>query len=171
MNEEVGFQVNDEIEVGDLSGVQESILPKASNVKAQIVKASVKTSKDENLKSLNLQLKFVEGIEVEGEAKYVGKTAFTGFMDVVVWAAQSKVDASDWYKSGQHLLGFKQFLIALGEDIKSPPKVNDEWLLGLAGREVLVNIVHEAETAVGPSGDREKTGTFVARFKNWKSAA
>lgn len=168
MNEEI-FQVTDEIEVGDLSAVQEQILPKANGVRVQIVKAAVRPSKDGGLKSLNVQVKFIEGIQIEGEAKFIGKTEFTGLMDLIVWAAPEKSAASDWYKNGQHLLGFKQFLLALGESVSPAPKVNDEWLAGLAGRECLVNIVHEANSSM-VDGARVKDGTFVARFKNWKAA-
>lgn len=156
--EQVGFDVVDEVQVGDLSGVQAEILPVAPNVKVRISKASIKTSKDKALKSLNLQLNIVDGIMIGDELKYVNKPIFTGFMDLCVWADPT-VKTSQWYKSQQHLLGLKQLCLALEIDVKSV-KINDEWLASLIGRELLINIVHEEETAMNADGERIKTGTF-----------
>lgn len=167
--ETIPFDVTEEVEVGDLTAVQEEILPKANGVKVQIVKASVKPSKDKLLKSLNVMVRFIEGIVSNGELKYESgkKTGFTSFMDLVIWASPEKSENSDWYKNGQHLLGFKQFLQAIGEPVSPAPKINDAWLESIKGRECLVNIVHEEESSV-INGERVKTGAFSAKFKNWK---
>lgn len=171
MSEEpVGFEVVDEIEVGDLTAVQTQILPVAQGVKVRIEKASVDVSKDKALKSLKVQLKIVDGILVGDEVKYVNKAVFPGFMDLCVWADPA-VKNSTWYQNKQHLLGFKQFCQALGIDLKTV-KVNDEFLSGLIGRELLINITHEEDTAVNPeTGERMKTGTLRERIRGFRKAA
>lgn len=162
----VGFEVVDEVQVGDLTAVQTQILPVAQNVKVRIDKASVDTSKDNALKTLKLQLAIVDGIEVNGEVKYINKAIFPGFLDLCIWA-DSAVKTSEWYVNKQHLLGFKQFCQALELDLSSV-KVNDEWLNSLLGRELLVNITHEEETVVDADGKRVKTGTLRERIRGFK---
>lgn len=171
---EVPFEVTDEVVVGDLTAVQQAITPVAQNVKVRIAKASVDTSKDKALKSLKVELRVVDGIPVlnhntgETEMKFLNKPIFPGFMELCIWADSSK--DSQWYKNQQHLLGFKQFLQALDLDIKGV-KVNDEFLASLVGRELLISIRHEEETAVNPeTGKREKTGTLRERIGQFKKA-
>lgn len=176
MSEETGFSVVDEVVVGDLTAVQQAITPVAQGVKVRIAKASVDTSKDKALKSLKVELKIVDGIPVQsadtGELKFKfqNKSLFPGFMELCIWA-DSTVKNTQWYKNQQHLLGFKQFCQALEIDIKDV-KINDEWLASLIGRELLVSIRHEEETAVNPeTGKREKTGTLRERIGQFKKAA
>lgn len=172
---ETGFDVTEEIVVGDLTAVQQAITPMAQNVRVKIAKASVDTSKDKALKSLKVELKVIEGIPVlnqetgETELKFQNKSLFPGFMELCIWA-DGTVKNSQWYKNQQHLLGFKQFCQALGLDIKAV-KVNDEFLTGLIGRELLVSIRHENETAVNAeTGKREATGTMRERIGQFKKA-
>lgn len=166
----VGFEVTDEVEVGDLTAVQTQILPIAQNVKVRVMKASVDVSKDKALKSLKVQLQIVDGIMVGDELKYVNKAVFPGFMDLCIWADPA-VKNSTWYQNKQHLLGFKQFCQALGIDLKTV-KVNDEFLSGLIGRELLINITHEEDTAINPeTGERMKTGTLRERIRGFRKAA
>lgn len=173
--DQVGFEVTQEVMVGDLTAVQQAITPVAQNVKVRVVKASVDTSKDKALKSLKVELKVVDGIPVlnqdtgELELKYLNKSLFPGFMELCVWA-DSGVKNSQWYKNQQHLLGFKQFCQSLDIDLKSV-KINDEFLISLIGRELLISIRHEEETAVNPeTGKREKTGTLKERIGQFKKA-
>jgi hypothetical protein len=180
MLDETGFDVVDAIAVGDLSAVQSQVMPQAQNVKVQIVKAAVKASKDGDLKSLNVEFKVLEGITVTDAetgaevTKYVGKSIFPGFMDLVVWA-NPETKTSQWYKDKQHLLGFKEFCKALEIDLKSVV-VNDEFISSLVGRELTCNIVHEAETAQQVNQDtgkqeRVKTGAVSVRLKNFRKVA
>lgn len=170
--DQVGFDVVDEISVGDLTEVRQEMLPIAQNVKVRIAKASVDTSKDKQLKSLKVQFSIVDGIEVNGETKFVNKPVFTGFMDLCVWASPLK--DSNWYKTKQYLLGFKQFCQALGIDITNV-KINDEFCASLIGQEVLINIIHEEETVVDVNDldangkpKRKKTGALRERIKSFK---
>lgn len=172
----VGFEVIDEIAVGDLTEVRQEMLPIAQNVKVRIDKASVDTSKDKDLKSIKLELAIVDGIMVDGEAKFINKKVFTGFMDLCIWANPATKN-SNWYKTKQHLLGFKQFCQALEIDLTNV-KVNDEFCLSLLGRELLINIIHEEESVIDANDldangkpKRKKTGTLRERIKSFKKAA
>lgn len=178
--DEAPFEVVDAISVGDLSTVQSSVMPQAQNVKVSIVKASVKASKDKDLKSLNVEFRIVDGITVTDKetgvesVRYIGKVIFPGFMDLIVWA-NPETKNSQWYLDKQHLLGFKEFCKALDIDLKSVV-VNDEFLTGLIGRELTCNIVHEEETAnqVNPEtgkAERVKTGQIAVRLKNFRKVA
>lgn len=171
---DVPFEIAEEVSVGDLTAVQQSITPQAQDVKVRIDKASVDMSKDKALKTLKVSLRVVEGIPVfnqetgENDLKFQNKPLFPGFMDLCIWADPTKKN-SQWYKNKQHLLGFKQFCQALDIDIKDV-KVNDEFLMSLIGRELLVSIKHEEETVINASGEREKTGTLRERIHNFKKA-
>lgn len=178
--DQVPFDVMDQISVGDLSAVQSSVMPQAQNVKVSIVKASVKASKDKDLKSLNVEFRIVDGITVTDKetgvesVRYAGKVIFPGFMDLVVWA-NPETKNSQWYRDKQHLLGFKEFCRALDIDLKSVI-VNDEFLTGLIGRELTCNIVHEEETQQSLNVDtgkpeRVKTGQISVRLKNFRKVA
>lgn len=183
--ENVPFEVTEQIEVGDLSDVKEQrqLTPVASKVKVRIAKASVQETKDKDIKSLKLELRIVDGIEAPvrdelgnptGETKmaYQNKPLFTGIMDLVVWADVSVKGRSEknWWKTKQYLVGFKGFLIAVGSDLKSV-KVNDEFLSALIGAEVLVDIQHEEETAKDEHGETVKLGTYRERLKNFRKVA
>lgn len=175
MSDEVEFQVTDEVVVGDLTAVQQAITPVAQNVRVRIAKATVDKSKDGALKTLKTELRVVEGIPVvnqttgEAELKFQNKPLFPGFMELCVWADPS-VKNTQWYKNQQHLLGFKQFCQALDLDIKSV-RINDEFITSLIGRELLISIRHEEETAVNPeNGKREKTGSLRERIGQFKKA-
>lgn len=170
MNEEtVPFDVQDEVSVGDLTAVQADILPVAQNVRVRIDKAAIDTSKDKALKSLKLELAIVDGIQIGDEMKYQNKKVFPGFMDLCIWADPA-VKSSNWYKTKQHLLGFKQLCQALQIEL-SNVKVNDEFTTSLLGRELLINIGHEEETVLDPNtGKRIKTGTLRERIRGFKRA-
>jgi len=172
-DEQVGFDVINEVSVGDLTEVRQEMLPVAQNVKVRIDKASVETSKDKDLKSLKLELAIVDGIMVGDEMKFANKKVFPGFMDLCVWANPATKN-SNWYKTKQHLLGFKQFCQALELDLKDV-KINDEFCASLLGRELLINIIHEEETVADPNDldqngkpKRKKTGVLRERIKSFK---
>jgi len=177
--EEVPFEVTPETVVEDMSDVKEqrSIVPASSNVKVRVSKAASMSSKDKDIKSLKLELRIADGIEVTdketGEVKlaYVNKPLFTGIMDLVYWGDTSVKGRAEknWWKNKQHLVGFKKFCLALDLDVKEI-KVNDEFYAELIGKELLVDIQHEEETAPDASGDRVKLGTFRERLRNFKKA-
>ena len=171
--DEAPFQVGEEIEVGDISDVQQALLPVAKGVHGQIRKAGIAKSNDGSLKSLKLEIEMVDGIPIdnpetgETEAQYVGKVIFPGFMDLCCWASPDRPDAKGWYKTKQHLLGFKELMAALGEDLKAV-RINDEFFERITGRDVLFSIKHEADSQKGADGKREKTGTFREKYGTWR---
>ena len=128
------FEVTDEIETGDMSDVQEDLLPASSKVLFSIKKASVDTitvskeDKTPTLKKIRLQAKLVEGIEVTQDGvtsiKYKGKVSF---IDFLVWH-NPEFKKGNWYESRKYMLPYKQFLIAMKYDTKNSPKINDELL-------------------------------------------
>lgn len=178
MDEQVGFNVTEEVEVGDLSDVKETraLTPQAQNVKVRIAKASTQETKDKDIKSLKLELRIVDGIPVhneetgEAELKYINKPVFTGLIDLIYWADTTVKGRSgkNWWKNKQHLVGLKKFCQALVIDL-AMVKINDDFLETLLERELLIDIGHEEETQLNPeTGDRVKLGTFRERIKSFK---
>ena len=173
-DDQVGFDVVDEVVVGDLTDVKEQrqVLPVAQRVKVRIAKAGTQATKDKDIKSLKLDLRIVDGILVGEELKYANKPLFTGLMDLVYWGDLSVKGRSEktWWTSKQYLIEFKKFCLATGFDIKDV-RINDDFFQIITGKEVLVDIQHEEETAVDPtSGERVKLGTFKERLRNWRKA-
>ena len=190
MMENEGFQVTEEIDVQDLSDVKEQqmLTPVSKGLKVRISKASLatnakaETGKQADIKALKLELRIVDGIPVldkeSGETvmKYVNKPLFTGIMDLIVWADLEITNDKgvvrkngDWWKNKQHLVGIRNFCQALELPL-SALKVNDSFFSELIGKELLVDIVHEKETVIGPDGKRQPTGTLREKLKNWKKA-
>ena|SRR3990167_6677469 len=168
------FDVTEEYSVGDLTDVKEErqLVPVTKKVKVRVSKAGIQENKDKDLKGLKLEVRIVDGIETtdkeSGETKmaFVNKPLFTGIMDLCFYA-DLETRFSDWFKKKQHLVGFKQFCEAIGADLKAVV-INDEFFSNLIGKEVLVDIQHEEETALDESGNRQKLGTFRERLRNWK---
>lgn len=171
----IGFEVTEEIAVGDLTAVQEERLPVCQNLKVRIAKAGVKASKNGDLKTLKLDLVIVDGIPAvdpdtgETKMRYANKHVFPSFNDLLVWA-NPETKTSNWYTSKQYLLPFKQFLVAMGVDFKDV-KINDAFLESLVGREVLVSIKHEQETVQNEAGEYVPTGGVRERVVNFRKAA
>ena len=117
---EIPFEVTEEIMVGDLTEVKEqrSVIPPTQNLKVRINKAGVQENKNKDIRSLKLDLRIVDGIEVldkesgVSELKYVNKPLFTNLMDLCFWADPSTKN-SNWFVTKQHLLGLKKFFISL----------------------------------------------------------
>lgn len=178
-NEGQGFEVTDTIEVPDLGDIKEqrTLKPAAKDVLFNIVSAAVISNNNKDIKSLDLRLQIVEGIDVlntdsgETEKKFIGGVMSTGHMTLTVWADKKVAprESSDWWKNDQHMVGFKQFCMALGIPLAGI-KVNDDFLANLAGRQVRATIVHEEETVKDADGKKQKTGVFRERLKFWKAA-
>lgn len=179
MMENEGFQVTDEIDVPNLEDIKEqrTLKPAAKDVLFSIVSAAIITTNNKDIKSLDLRLRIVDGIDVmdkdsgEMEKKFIGAIMPTGHMTLVVWADKMVGERpnSDWWKNDQHMVGFKQFCMALDIPL-SGIKVNDDFLASLAGREVRATIVHEEETVKDAEGKKQKTGTFREKLRFWKKA-
>ena len=172
----VPYDVIDNYDVADLTDVkqEQSILPVTKGLKVRIAKASTQMNKAKDIYSLKLELRIVDGIvNDEGVAQYVNKPIFTGIMDLVYGAKDSATrdnEGKHWWKTNQHLVEFKNFCKALDINL-SGIKVNDEFVANLIGKEVLVDVTHEAQTNMDPStGERTKTGEFREKLKNWRKA-
>lgn len=178
----VPFDVVNEYEVADLTDVKadKNLFPATKDLKVRINKVATQTNDAKNIYSLSVELRVVDGIPGEdGNISRIEAPIFTGFMDLVYGA---KLDVGDratnkWWKNSQHLVEFKNFLTALGKPL-SGIKVNDQFTSEILGQEVLVTVVHEAETVNDPSGklkangkpEKVKTGEFQQKLKNWKKA-
>lgn len=168
----VPFEVNEPVEVGDLSDVQQQILPVCQNVKGVIKKASLAASKSGDLKFIKLELQLVDGIPTtndDGEIEYRfrGKTVFPGMMETLIWA-NPDTRTTNWYKTKQHLLPFKEFVKAMG--VEGKITVNDVFLGMLIGQNVLFSIKHEPNRVLSENGERIADGTFRERVYGWKKA-
>lgn len=177
--EEGGFQVTDQIDVPDLSEIKEqrTLIPATKDVLFRINSGAVIATNNKDIKSLDLELEIVDGISVlnketgEQEVKFIGRKMRTGHMTLCVWADKTvgARPSSDWWKNDQHMVGFKQFVMALGLPLAGI-KVTDEWIGDLAGKEVKASIVHEEDTVKDADGNKQKTGTFREKLKFWKKA-
>lgn len=175
---EVPFDVVEEYQVTDLTDVKEirDLFPVTSGLKVRINKAGTQQNKDKDIYSLKLEVRPVDGIEVtdpesgETTAKYINKPIFSSIMDLVYGADLSVKDRlnNKWWKNNQHLVEFKNFCTALDIPLNTI-KVNDEFLSTLIGRELLVNVVHEADSKK-VEGKKVLTGTFSQKLKSWKKA-
>lgn len=136
MFESEGFNVNEEVVVGDLTEVKEEkqLVPPAKKVKLQIKKAEIQTSKDNAYRWLNLQLQIVDGIDTTGG--YKGKVVFG---KVCFYADMAKYGEKAFFQKKQHLIGLKQLLEAVSADLASV-KIGDEFLQSLTGKQILADI-------------------------------
>jgi hypothetical protein len=178
--DDVPFNVENETLVGDLTEVKElrQIMPVCQNLKVRIAQAGSQETKDKDIRSLKLQMRVVDGLEVtnpttgETSLQFINKPLFTGMMDLVYWAdlgVKGRME-KNWWRNRQHLVGLKKFLVALGMDLTNF-KVNDALFEALLGREILVDIKHEEDTSVDPqTGEKVKLGTYRERIANWKKA-
>ena len=172
LEQDAPFEINESVEVGDLSDVQAQILPVAQNVKGTIKKASLATNKDRSLKYIKLELQLTDGIPIpneDGEIEYRfrGKTVFPGMMETCIWADPA-VKTTDYFKKKQHLLAFKEFVKAMG--IEGKITVNDVFLGMLIGQHILFCIKHEPNRVLSENGERVADGTFRERIYGWKAA-
>lgn len=178
-DEQVPFDVIDEVEVADLTDVKQDrdLFPVTSGLKVRINKASKQQNKDKDITSLKLDIRPVDGIQVtdpesgETVAKYVNKPIFTSIMDLV-YSADTKVKGrgeNKWWKNNQHLVEFKNFCVALDIPL-SGIKVNDQFLSDLVGRELLVSVKHEADSKKDEQGKKVLLGTFSQKLHSWKKA-
>ena len=170
----VPFEVMDGYDVADLTDIKQesNLTPVTKGLKVRIAKASNQANKDKDIYSLKLELRIVDGIvNSEGVAQYVNKPLFTGIMDLVYGAKLDVKERSGnkWWKNNQHLLEFKNFCKALDIPL-SGIKITDKFFSNLIGREVLVDVTHEASTTLDSDGNRQKTGEFREKLKNFKKA-
>lgn len=167
--EEAPFQVGEEIEVGDLSRVQRSVLPVARDVRFEVQSTAVAKTSSGFIKYLKVKLRIVNGIPSqndEGELvmKYANKVCFPGVMDLCIWHDPAGPDPKGWWKAQEstreYNLGLKQFWVALGND-PSKVVINDTFHVASVGKHILGSISHETD---------KQTGRISEKFGNWKAA-
>lgn len=109
---------------------------------------------------------------VDGNGKYAGKNLFA---ELLTWFNEEKY-TSDWWKK-QARFPYKSFLKAMGFDPAQPPKVTDDFVIGLVGREFVADIIKsEIQVATGnlkANGKKEYVGTgeFKNELANFKAVA
>tara|TARA_Y100000310_G_scaffold341811_1_gene442259 strand:+ start:10891 stop:11415 length:525 start_codon:yes stop_codon:yes gene_type:complete len=163
-NDDVGFDVTEEIDLGDLSDVKEErpIVPPSRSVLLEVRKASNNVSKSGAYRQINLSLALVDGIQVGEETKYKGKVVFAR---VCYWA-DPETYTKDWFKNKQHLVALQQLLEAIDMDIKNV-KFNDDLLRSLEGKKLLADIVQKKNQFTAKDGTEvDETVNDVIRFKH-----
>lgn len=170
-----GFDITEELEVGDLSTqTGNDVIDPASKVRFEVRRASVRPyqKQDEDTwrkKFLSLDL-VVTSDGVNGEGKYANKHFFQDELLVANVDAFPELN-TDHYKQKARF-GLKTFLKAMGYDPAAPPRINDDFLTEITGREVIADITRrEIQTApTEPGGKWIGTGEFKNEVRNYRAA-
>lgn len=168
-----GFSVTDEVDVGDLSTQQgNDVIDPAKRVRFEIRKATVRPyqKQGESLwrkKFLALDLVIVDGVDNEG--KYKGKHMFQDLLLVANTSDYPELDTDNYRNKAR--FDTKVFLKAMGYDPAKPPRINDDLLIALTGREVLADITRREIQNPPPEGQTKwvSTGEFRNEVKNFRA--
>ena len=168
-----GFQVTEEVEVGDLSEQQGGVLEAASKVQFVIRKASVRTQDDKESGKWSVKRLAVEAaigpLGVDGEGKFANKVLFPEFvLTMNTTDFPEKFASSWWQKEARYPL--KQFLKALNREITSV-RVNDEFLIGLQNEEFIADIKRVEIKTKGDDGKYHGSGDFKNELANYRAAS
>jgi hypothetical protein len=174
---EVGFDVTDEVDVGDLSDQEgNDTIDKASRVRFEIRKASVRPymKKDETVwRKKFLALDLVVGpLGVDGEGKYANKHFFQDLLLVANVGSGGYEELNTEHYKTKARFPVKQFFKAMGYDPAAPPRINDEWLESLLTREVVADIQKkEIQSSPAEAGGKwVGTGEYKNEVANFRSA-
>lgn len=170
-----GFDVTEEVDIGDVSTQEgNDVIEKAARVRFEIRKASVRdyTKKEESewrKKFLALDLA-VSSDGVDGEGKYANKHFFQDLLLIANTSSFPELDTENYKTKGRFDL--KVFLKAMGYDPAKPPKVNDDFLTDLVGREVIADITKREiqNPPAEPGGKWVGTGEYKNEIKNFRNA-
>lgn len=167
-----GFDVTDEVDVGDLSTQSGDVIDPAKHVRFEIRKASVRPYQKQGelewrKKFLALDLVIAEGIDESG--KYRGKHMFQDLLLLANTSHYPELDTDNYRTKAR--FDTKVFLKALGYDPAAPPKINDDFLVGLQGREVYGDITRREIQTPPPEGQTKWVGTGEYRneVKNFRA--
>lgn len=178
-DEQVGFDVNEEIVVSDLDVKRDRpVLPVTQGVSVKIVGGQIRKDRLNNKEEeseqnpwtyayINLNLELTEGVMVAGELKYKGSRFFTQKFDLGL-THNPAVKVGRWWEKRQYAIGTRLLIMALGFDPANPPKFNDEFLTTITDRQVLVDVTQEEINTKNESGNWVGTGEYKNRFNNWK---
>lgn len=168
-----GFQVTDEVSVGDLTDQQGGVLEAASKVPFTIRKASVRTQDDKESGKWSVKRLVVEAaigpLGVDGEGKYANKVLFPEFVLTFNSADFPERFASNWWRK-EARFPLKQFLRALGREI-TQVRVNDEFLISLMNEEFIADIKRKEIQTKGDDGKWHGTGDFKNEIANYRAAS
>jgi len=160
---ETPFDVFEEQELGDLSGVKQEriLIPPTNNVRVKVNQATVATSKNKDYRQINVSFRLTEGLGEKGQFKNsVVFERMCYWANPEVYEAESKPEKSRrFFKNKQHLVLFTQLLDACGVD-KTQVKFGDALLTEMAGKEMLVDIGQK------PNKFTAKDGTEVDEMQN-----
>lgn len=170
---DTGFQVQEEVSVGDLSDQQGGVMEAASRVPFVIRKASVRTQEDKDSKVWTVKRLSVEAaigpLGVDGEGKFANKVLFPEFvLTMNTTDFPEKFSSSWWQKEARYPL--KQFLKALNREITSV-RVNDEFLIGLQNEEFIADIKRVEIKTKGDDGKYHGSGDFKNELANYRAAS
>jgi hypothetical protein len=171
-----GFDVTEPVDVGDLSTQQgNDVIDPFRKVRFEIRKASVREYKKDGeaswrKKFLALDIA-VASDGVDGEGKFANKHFFPDLLLVANTSHYPELDTEHYRTKAR--FDTKVFLKALGYDPAAPPKINDEFLIGLAGKEVFADITRREIQEAPKEGSGETkwkgTGEYRNEIKNWRS--
>lgn len=165
---ETGFDVNDEVDVGDLSDqTGQELLEAAKGVQFVVKEAKLQEVKPKDsdeilMKKLNVQAK-IGPLGVDGNGRYAGKVMFA---ELIVWFDPERYN-SDWWKK-QAKFPLKSFLQATGYDVKNPPKINDAFREELKGKGFLADITVRNIQAKNDEGKWINTDDKKNELTNYK---
>lgn len=170
-----GFAITDEVEVGDLSTQQgNDVIDPARKVRFEIRRASVRPYQKDGestwrKKFLALDIAVSEGVDESG--KYKGKHFFPDLLLAANTSHYPELDTEHYRTKAR--FDTKVFLKAMGFDPAHPPKINDEFLIDLTGREVFADITRREIQQPPSEGSGETkwkgTGEFRNEIKNWRA--
>lgn len=167
-----GFQVTEEVAVGDLSEQQGGVMEAAAKVPFVIRKASVRTQEDKEAGVWSVKRLVVEAaigpLGVDGEGKFANKVLFPEFVLTFNSADFPEKFASNWWQK-EARFPLKQFLRALGRDI-TQVRVNDEFLIGLQNEEFVADIKRKEIQTKGDDQKWHGTGDFKNELANFRAA-
>lgn len=168
MSGDMPFDVMDGLEIGDLSDqTGQEVMEPAQRVGFSIKKAMLDTAESKETGDklrINLVVDAVIGPSgVDGEGRYANKHRFER---VLVWF-NPEVYTSEWWKK-QARFPLKQLLKALDYDPSNPPKLDDEFLTGLIGREFVADIRRREVKRKGEDGKWVGTGEFTNELANYR---
>lgn len=181
-----GFDINEPIEIGDLSDQtgDEAIDP-AKRVGFIIKKATIRTQLENNQSAESdenkwlvrrLALQVAVGPDgVDGEGKYANKRFFPELpLTFNTNDFPAKYD-SDYYKKRARN-DTKTFFTALGYNPSKLPAINDEFLIGLVEQEVIADITRKekrffnAEAGENGEGAWQGSGEYQNLLTNFRAA-
>jgi hypothetical protein len=167
-----GFQVQEEVAVGDLSEQQGGVMEAVAKVPFTIRKASVRTQEDKETSTWSVKRLVVEAaigpLGVDGEGKFANKVLFPEFVLTFNSADFPEKFSSNWWQR-EARFPLKQFLKAIGRDITSV-RVNDEFLIGLQNEEFVADIKRKEIQTKGEDGKWHGTGDFKNELANFRAA-